>query len=479
LATILGIEIKKKFVSFRWKLLSTYLILIIILFFILISVTTDYLLDWHINERKTELTEDSHQIAEDISYYLSVYDSSIYKTYLQSIVDKYGENLNSRIIILNKEKRVVADSNDEFNFTTLNLEEIDKSLLGEISSNNYYFNDIGNVMYIGYPVVFEDEINGSVFISSSINSLYENVNSLIYKIKVLLIVVSLLIMVGLYLLTYLFLKPINKFYPAIENIKKGDLGQKVDIRTSDEFSLLGDAFNSMTVRLNEVDEQREAFVANVSHELKTPLASIKLLTENLLLQDNIEKKVYREFLKDINDEIDRLNNIVTELLSLVDLDKNKLKLDLQITYLNYILEKIIEQLNPLAKEKNMKLIFEERDRIQIKIDKNKIKQAVINIVHNAIKYSDEGSVVKIALYTDKNYATIKISDNGYGIPKESLPYIFDRFYRVDKARSRKTGGTGLGLSISKQIINMHHGTINVKSRVGRGTTFYVKIPIEV
>lgn len=479
MATILGIEIKKKFVSFRWKLLSTYLILIIILFFILISVTTDYLLDWHINERKTELTEDSHQIAEDISYYLSVYDSSIYKTYLQSIVDKYGENLNSRIIILNKEKRVVADSNDEFNFTTLNLEEIDKSLLGEISSNNYYFNDIGNVMYIGYPVVFEDEINGSVFISSSINSLYENVNSLIYKIKVLLIVVSLLIMVGLYLLTYLFLKPINKFYPAIENIKKGDLGQKVDIRTSDEFSLLGDAFNSMTVRLNEVDEQREAFVANVSHELKTPLASIKLLTENLLLQDNIEKKVYREFLKDINDEIDRLNNIVTELLSLVDLDKNKLKLDLQITYLNYILEKIIEQLNPLAKEKNMKLIFEERDRIQIKIDKNKIKQAVINIVHNAIKYSDEGSVVKIALYTDKNYATIKISDNGYGIPKESLPYIFDRFYRVDKARSRKTGGTGLGLSISKQIINMHHGTINVKSRVGRGTTFYVKIPIEV
>ena len=479
MATILGIEIKKKFVSFRWKLLSTYLILIIILFFILISVTTDYLLDWHINERKTELTEDSHQIAEDISYYLSVYDSSIYKTYLQSIVDKYGENLNSRIIILNKEKRVVADSNDEFNFTTLNLEEIDKSLLGEISSNNYYFNDIGNVMYIGYPVVFEDEINGSVFISSSINSLYENVNSLIYKIKVLLIVVSLLIMVGLYLLTYLFLKPINKFYPAIENIKKGDLGQKVDIRTSDEFSLLGDAFNSMTVRLNEVDEQREAFVANVSHELKTPLASIKLLTENLLLQDNIEKKVYREFLKDINDEIDRLNNIVTELLSLVDLDKNKLKLDLQITYLNYILEKIIEQLNPLAKEKNIKLIFEERDRIQIKIDKNKIKQAVINIVHNAIKYSDEGSVVKIALYTDKNYATIKISDNGYGIPKESLPYIFDRFYRVDKARSRKTGGTGLGLSISKQIINMHHGTINVKSRVGRGTTFYVKIPIEV
>ncbi len=476
--TILGIEIKKRYVSFRWKLLSTYLILIIILFFILISIITDYLLDWHINERREELTEDSKQIADDISYYLSVYDSSIYKTYLKSVADKYGDTLNSRIIILDEEKRVVADSNDEFNFSTLELLEIQESLQGEISSNNYYFSDIGNVMYIGYPVIFEDEINGSVFISESINNLYEKVNSLIYKIKVLIIVISFLIIAGLYFLTYFFLKPINKFYPAIENIKKGDLGQKVNIKTRDEFNLLGEAFNSMTVRLNEVDEQREAFVANVSHELKTPLASIKLLTENLLLQENTEKKVYREFLEDINDEIDRLNNIVTELLSLVDLDKNKLKLNYQITYLNYILEKIIEQLNPLAKEKNIKLVLEEKDRIQIKMDKDKIKQAIINIVHNAIKYSEEDTVVKVSLYSDKSNATIKVSDTGYGIPKESIPYIFDRFYRVDKARSRKTGGTGLGLSISKQIINMHHGTINVKSRVGKGTTFYIKIPLE-
>ncbi|MFO7888501.1 MAG: HAMP domain-containing sensor histidine kinase [Eubacteriales bacterium] len=476
--TILGIEIKKKYVSFRWKLLSTYLILIIILFFILTNVTTNYLLDWHINERQEELIEDTKQIADDISYYLSVYDSSIYKNYLENVADKYGDSLNRRIIVLDKAKRVVADSNDEYNFLTLDLEEIEKSLNGEISTNNYYFNDIGNVMYLGYPVIFEDEINGSVFISSSINNLYENVNLLIYRIKILLMVVSFLIILGLYLLTYFFLKPINKFYPVIENIKKGDLGQKVDINTRDEFNLLGEAFNSMTVRLNEVDKQREEFVSNVSHELKTPLASIKLLTENLLIQENTEKKVYREFLKDINDEIDRLNSIVTELLSLVDLDKNKLKLNYQNIYLNSILEKIVEQLNPLAKEKNIKLTLEEINIIQIKIDKDKIKQAIINIVHNAIKYSEENTVVKISLYLDKNYATIKVKDTGYGIPKESIPYIFDRLYRVDKARSRKTGGTGLGLSISKQIINMHHGTINVKSRVGEGTTFYIKIPLE-
>jgi len=165
-------------------------------------------------------------------------------------------------------------------------------------------------------------------------------------------------------------------------------------------------------------------------------------------------------------------------LSLVDLDKNKLKLNYQNIYLNSILEKIVEQLNPLAKEKNIKLKLEEINIIQIKIDKDKIKQAIINIVHNAIKYSEENTVVKISLYLDKNYATIKVKDTGYGIPKESIPYIFDRLYRVDKARSRKTGGTGLGLSISKQIINMHHGTINVKSRVGEGTTFYIKIPLE-
>jgi len=139
----------------------------------------------------------------------------------------------------------------------------------------------------------------------------------------------------------------------------------------------------------------------------------------------------------------------------------------------------VEQLRPLSKEKNIKLILEEKNRIQLNIDKDKIKQAIINIVHNGIKYSDIDGKVKISLYSDKNSAIIKVSDEGYGIPKDSIPYIFDRFYRVDKARSRKTGGTGLGLSISKQIINMHHGTIEVKSRVGKGTTFYIKIPLDI
>jgi len=479
LDTILGIEIKKRFISFRWKLLSTYLILIVILFFILTNIITDYLLQWHIEDKQEQVIQDSEIIADDISYYLSVYDSSVYKTYLKSIANKYGETLNSRIIILDQDKRVVADSNDEFNFESLDLIEIEESLKGKTGTGNYYFNDIGNVIYTAFPVVFEDEINGTVFISSSINSLYENVNDLINRLKILILTVSFLIIIGLYILTNIFLKPINKFFPAIESIKKGELGKKVEINTRDEFHLLGEAFNSMSIRLNEVDEEREAFVANVSHELKTPLASIKLLSENLLLQEHAEEKIYKEFLKDINDEVDRLNNIVNELLSLVDLDKNKLILNYQTTYLNYILEKIVEQLRPLAKEKNIKLILEEKDRIQLKIDKDKIKQAIINIIHNGIKYSDNGGRVKISIYSEKDNAVIKVSDSGYGIPKESIPYIFDRFYRVDKARSRRTGGTGLGLSISKQIINMHHGTIEVKSRVGKGTTFYIKIPLDI
>ncbi len=460
-------------------MLSTYLILIVILFFILTNIITDYLLQWHIEDKQEQVIQDSEIIADDISYYLSVYDSSVYKTYLKSIANKYGETLNSRIIILDQDKRVVADSNDEFNFESLDLIEIEESLKGKTGTGNYYFNDIGNVIYTAFPVVFEDEINGTVFISSSINSLYENVNDLINRLKILILTVSFLIIIGLYILTNIFLKPINKFFPAIESIKKGELGKKVEINTRDEFHLLGEAFNSMSIRLNEVDEEREAFVANVSHELKTPLASIKLLSENLLLQEHAEEKIYKEFLKDINDEVDRLNNIVNELLSLVDLDKNKLILNYQTTYLNYILEKIVEQLRPLAKEKNIKLILEEKDRIQLKIDKDKIKQAIINIIHNGIKYSDNGGRVKISIYSEKDNAVIKVSDSGYGIPKESIPYIFDRFYRVDKARSRRTGGTGLGLSISKQIINMHHGTIEVKSRVGKGTTFYIKIPLDI
>ncbi len=477
LDTILGIEFKNRFVSFRWKMLSTYLLLIVILFILLTSLIPQYVLNWQLEFRKKNLEMSCREIGQEIDYYLHNYDASLYSTYFDNVTQQYSKSLDSRIMIYDKFGRILSDSNNQFKFRNINVEEINASLDGNVYWNDYYFNEIGNVMYLSVPVKYESEINGGIFISNSINDLYDNLVDINDTIRMIVLIEGILIIIGIILISNHFLRPITKFYPVINKLSNGEFGDKVDVKSNDEFKVLANSFNSMSVKLNEVELQRKEFVGNVSHELKTPLSSIKLLSESLLLQDEVEEEVYREFLIDINNEVDRLNRIVTDLLSLVDIDKKQLVLDYQPAYLNYLIEKIIEQLKPLADQKNITLNYYEDDSIQIKIDKGKIKQALINIVHNAIKYTRDNGNVDIKVYKEKDFAVISIRDTGVGISEDNLQYIFDRFYRADKARSRNTGGTGLGLSISKQIVNLHHGTISVKSKMDEGTDFYIRLPI--
>jgi signal transduction histidine kinase len=477
LDTILGVELKNRFISFRWKMLSTYLILILILFFLLTSLIPEKVLNWQLEFRKDNLVIACEEISQKVEFYLRFYDSSLYGTYLDNLTKQYSVSLNSRVMIYDKFGRILSDSYRQFDYKNLDIDEINESLKDKIIWNTYYFRDFGNVIYLSYPVIYENEITGGIFISNSINELFDNAEEINNDIRLIIILIGILIIIGTTIISNHFLKPINKFYPVLAKLSIGDFSERVEVKTNDEFKLLANSFNGMSIKLNEVDQQRKEFVGNVSHELKTPLSSMKLLSESLLLENEKDINIYREFLYDINNEVDRLNNIVSDLLTLVDLDKKQLILNYQPAYLNYLVEKIVEQLRPLAEQKNITLKYEEIDSIQIKLDKDKIKQSIINIIHNGIKYTPEYGSVKIELYKEKDFAVIKIADNGYGISEKNLPYIFDRFYRVDKARSRNTGGTGLGLSISKQIVNLHHGTINVTSEVGKGTIFYIKLPI--
>jgi signal transduction histidine kinase len=458
-------------------MLLTYIVLILILFFLLTTLIPKNVLDWQLEFRKNNLEVACDDISQQVEFYLRFYDSSIYGTYLDNLTRQYATSMSSRVMIYDSYGRILSDSFRQFGFQNLYLKEIDESLSGKTAWNSYYFRDIGNVLYLSVPVTYEDQIIGGIFVSNSINDLFDNVNEMNHDIRQIIFFAGILITIGIAIISNHFLKPINKFYPVIARLSAGDFTERVDVKTNDEFKMLANSFNTMSVKLDEVDRQRRDFVGNVSHELKTPLASIKLLSESLLLQDNVEAKVYREFLIDINNEIDRLNNIVSDLLVLVNMDKKQLVLDYQPAYLNYLIEKVIEQLKPLADQKKIKIVFKEKNSIQTKIDKGKIKQAIINIVHNGINYTQVGGQVTISLYREKEFAVIKVQDNGYGIAEENIPYVFDRFYRTDKARSRITGGTGLGLSIAKQIINLHHGFISLSSEVGKGSTFYVRLPL--
>ena len=219
------------------------------------------------------------------------------------------------------------------------------------------------------------------------------------------------------------------------------------------------------------------FVSNVSHELKTPLTSMKVLADSLNMQTDAPVELYREFMQDIGEEIDRENIIINDLLSLVKMDKTEADLNIASVAINDLIESILKRLKPIASKRNIELVLESYRPVTAECDEVKLTLALSNLVENAIKYNVAGGWVQVTLDADHKFFYVTVDDSGIGIPEEYQDKIFERFYRVDKARSRETGGTGLGLSITKNIIQMHHGAIKVASKEDEGTTFSVRIPL--
>ena len=238
-----------------------------------------------------------------------------------------------------------------------------------------------------------------------------------------------------------------------------------------------DAYNKMMMRMKELDDSRQEFVSNVSHELKTPITSMKVLADSLLMQPDAPIELYQEFMKDMSEEIDRENKIINDLLSLVKMDKKSGDIHIQPTNINELLELILKRLRPIADKRNVKLVMETFRPVTAEVDEMKLTLALSNLVENAIKYNKENGWVHISLNVDHKYFYVKIEDGGIGIPEEAQEHIFERFYRVDKSHSREIGGTGLGLAITRNAILMHRGAIKVYSKEGEGTTFTVRVPI--
>ena len=226
-----------------------------------------------------------------------------------------------------------------------------------------------------------------------------------------------------------------------------------------------------------LDESREEFVSNVSHELRTPLTSMKVLSDSLLSQNEVPNELYREFLQDIANEIDRENQIINDLLTLVKLDKTNKELNIETVSVNEMIELILKRLRPIAWKRDVEIIFESNRSVNAEIDEVKITLALTNLVENAVKYNREHGFVKVTLDADHQFFTVEVEDSGIGIPESSYEQIFERFYREDKSHSREIGGTGLGLSITKNVILMHRGTITVSSVLNQGTVFTVKLPL--
>ena len=272
-----------------------------------------------------------------------------------------------------------------------------------------------------------------------------------------------------------FTARLRKIMVSMRIIREGDYSHQVKMGGNDELTVLGSEFNDLVDRLQTSEQKRRNFVSDASHELKTPLASIKLLTDSIL-QNDMDAATIREFVADIGDEADRLNRMSQKLLSLSRVE-SQADSDCEIVYLAPTVERVVRMLNAVANESQIRICSDLSEDSTILVLEDDLYQIIFNLVENGIKYNTPGGTLYITLGREKDNAILTVRDTGVGIPAESLDHIFERFYRVDKARSRKSGGSGLGLSIVRNMVERNRGQIHVSSTVGKGTVFTVSFPV--
>ena len=337
-----------------------------------------------------------------------------------------------RVMIVNQNLTVIKD--------TYGLEEGKIAISKEIvqcfqQSGAKYVNEIGDYIQLTLPIVepASERIQGVILVSFSTKNLNLVEESVNYRAILLLVAIAICILI--FSLTYssILSKPLLKVTESIDEITRGDTDVSLALSTYSELVTVSDSFNKMTGYIREQDTARQEFVSNVSHELKTPLASMKVLSDSLLSQEGMPEELYREFLVDITDEIERMTKIINDLLSMVKTEKNTANMVISNINVNDLLEKLLKRLRPIAATRNIEVIYESYRPVMADIDEVKMSIALNNLIENAVKYNYDDGWVRVTLNADHKFFYVKIEDSGVGIPDEFQDKVFERFYRVDKA----------------------------------------------
>ena len=396
---------------------------------------------------------------------------------LENDLSQVATLYDGRIILIDEDFNIVKDTYALEEEKTMVSEEVIKCFKGEASG--YYTS--GRFVELTVPIMAGSETNkkiaGVILVSASTDSIYVKLEEFRRSSEIWVAVIGICSLALSILLSNWLVRPLKHMNQYIGDLAEGSLDGDLDIHDCTETENISNTFNIMLAKLRLMEESRQEFVANVSHELKTPLTSMKVLADSLLMQEGAPVELYQEFMQDIANEVDRESSIISDLLTLVKMDRKSTELNVASTDINDFIEQILKRLRPIAEKANIELVFESNRSVTAEIDATKLSLAFSNLVENAIKYNRENGWVRVSLDADHKFFYVKVSDSGIGIPQESLDYIFERFYRVDKSHSREIGGTGLGLAITRSAVMVHRGAIKVQSTVDEGTTFTVRIPL--
>jgi len=339
----------------------------------------------------------------------------------------------------------------------------------------WHYEDGAMQSHAAMPIYSYGTLIGCIYMTESdseqgalIASIHNNIFTITLILELAVIIFSVWFATG-------YSARLRKIMSSIRRVWSGDYTHKVDIGGNDELTMLGNAFNDLTHRLDVSESKRQRFVSDASHELKTPLASIKLLSDSIL-QNDMDLETVKEFVGDIGNEADRLNRMSQKLLLLAKTE-DSVDEELEIVQIAPTIERVVKMLSMIAQTQNIEICTDLQQDSPILILEDDLYQIIFNLVENGIKYNLPGGKLSISLQQTEDTAIIRVQDTGVGISEEALTHIFERFYRVDKARSRKSGGSGLGLSIVRILVERNKGTISVASTPGEGTSFTVTFPV--
>lgn len=457
-----------KSTHFRYGLTYIVITFVVLLFLNLYSSEVSQKLFY--NSKESSMIEKCQLTAAEISAEEVLNGTTVSKT-----VKQMGTLRVSRLVVTDKYGMTIFDTNtDNPVGSCLLLPEIVQALDGnDVFSWNY--RDGSMQSRAASPIVSYDTIIGCVYMMEYDTEQGLLIQTLQQNTFVISVILEICVAIFAIFFSNSFTRRLRKIMTSMRIIREGDYSHKVKMGGNDELTVLGNEFNDLVERLRISEQKRSNFVSDASHELKTPLASIKLLSDSIL-QNDMDTDTIKEFVGDIGNEADRLNRMTQKLLSLSRIETQE-DSDCEIVYMQPTVDRVIRMLAGIAQENKITIQKEVIQDSSILVIEDDLYQIIFNLVENGIKYNTPNGKLVLTLDRQEDNAVLKVKDTGVGIPPESIGHVFERFYRVDKARARKSGGSGLGLSIVRNMVERNGGKISVESVVGEGSLFTLSFPV--
>lgn len=465
-----------RFFSIRFKLTASFLVIILAVM-VMISIFLYNFLERYYLSNFTGTLERSGQLAAN--FVTGQLTGQVNSIRLSVLAENLSRQSQARVIFVDSASVVVGDSTRVGGLLNQALEQEDvlAALKGEVSSSTAYSERTRQtVMQMAVPVVEENDlITGVVFLSSSLEEVYRTLHDIRRFLFISTLLAMAVIGTGSVVLARRFTGPIEELTLAAQKMAEGKLDQHIEVRAGDEIGRLSEQFNLMAKRLNYYTSNLKKFVADVAHEVRTPLTTMSLLT-GALKEHEMEPAQREEFIEDLDHELERLTSLVNDLLELSKLERDQIELE-ELELFSFVLN-ILEESQYRFARAGIELIEEHYETdLFVMAAPFQLRQVMINLLDNALKYTDPGGTVTVSISAEDSEAVVQVEDTGCGIPAEDLNFIYERFFRVDEARSRERGGTGLGLAIVSEIMARHGGRVWVESEEGQGSRFYFALPL--